>query len=245
LSTSSADASPINSAKDSVNTTNLLLRERGGSLIPRPSELRTYYRYNCLHTDWGTGPPLVITGKLSIMYSPELFLSEFSPESLAQDMKLNRQKIHGIIRKKQEGMSTREIAKDIDISSRRVDQIWKYFRDHGHEPIIGNCVGRPRKPYNEVEAQLVREAYLRFRFGAIMLEVVLKKMYNVAIPHNRIHMYLLAQGFSFQDPKKQKRRKWVRYEREHSMSPGHIDWHEDERTGMMVCAILADASRKV
>jgi len=35
---------------------------------------------------------------------------------------------------------------------------------------------------------------------------------------------------------------WVRYEREHSMTAGHIDWHEDERTGMKVCVILDDAS---
>ena len=29
------------------------------------------------------------------------------------------------------------------------------------------------------------------------------------------------------------------------MSAGHIDWHEDERTGMMVSAILDDPSRKI
>jgi putative transposase len=58
-------------------------------------------------------------------------------------------------------------------------------------------------------------------------------------------MYLLSQGLSSQDPNKQKRRKWVRYERKHSMSAGHIDWHEDERTGLKVCVILDDASRKI
>ena len=86
---------------------------------------------------------------------------------------------------------------------------------------------------------------LRFKFGARMLEVILDKIYNVAISHNRIHMYLLIQGLSVRDPKKQKRRKWVRYERDHSMSAGHIDWHEDGRTGMMICVILDDASRKI
>jgi putative transposase len=130
---------------------------------------------------------------------------------------LNKRKIHGIIRQKLEGVSSREIAKDVEISCRRVGQIWKYFRDHGHEPIVGNDVGRPRKPYDELEAQLVRDAYQHHRFGARMLEVILNKMYNVRIPHNRIHMYLLAQGLSVRDPKKQKRRKWVRYERKHSI----------------------------
>jgi hypothetical protein len=61
-------------------------------------------------------------------------------------MKLNRRKIHLIIRQKQEGASSREI-KHIEISRRRVNQIWKYFIEHGREPIIGKGVGRPRKPY--------------------------------------------------------------------------------------------------
>jgi len=59
----------------------------------------------------------------------------------------------------QEGVSAKEIAGHIDISCRRVEHIWKYFRDHGHEPIIGNGVGRPRKPYDEKEAQIVKEAH--------------------------------------------------------------------------------------
>ena len=142
-------------------------------------------------------------------------------------------------------MPSREIASDLAISCRRVDQIWKYFKDHGHEPLIGDHVGRPRKPYDENEAQLVKEAHACFGFGARMLETVINKKYLANISHNRIHMYLLTQGLSVRDPKKQKRRKWVRYERKHSMSAGHIDWHKDDRTGMNVCIILDDASRKV
>jgi putative transposase len=160
-------------------------------------------------------------------------------------MKLNRRKIHWIIRQKQDGVSSKEIAKDIDITCRRVEQIWKYFKDNGCEPIIGKGVGRPRKPYDEKEAKIIKEAQLRFGFGARMLEIILKKMYNITISHNRIHTYLLTQGLSVQDPKKQKRRKWIRYERKHSMSAGHIDWHENKQTGMKICVILDDASRKI
>jgi putative transposase len=160
-------------------------------------------------------------------------------------MKLNRRKVHWIIRQKQKGVSSREVARDMKVSRRRIEQIWKHFLDQGREPIIGEGIGRPRKPYDENEALIVKEAHLRFRFGARMLETLIRKLYKIKIPHNRIHMYLLSQGLSFQDPNKQKRRKWVRYEREHSMSAGHIDWHEDERTGLKVCVILDDASRKI
>ena len=56
---------------------------------------------------------------------------------------------------------------------------------------------------------------------------------------------MLSEGLAIENEKKKKRRKWVRYEREHSMSAGHIDWHEDEKNSIKVCAILDDSSRKI
>jgi transposase InsO family protein len=58
-------------------------------------------------------------------------------------------------------------------------------------------------------------------------------------------MYLLSEGLAKENVKKKKRRKWIRYERKHSMSAGHIDWHEDTEDSIKVCAILDDASRKI
>jgi len=37
-------------------------------------------------------------------------------------------------------------------------------------------------------------------------------------------MYLKAADLAHKNPQKKKRRKLVRYEREHSLSAGHIDW---------------------
>jgi putative transposase len=45
-------------------------------------------------------------------------------------------------------------------------------------------------------------------------------------------MYLKAQGLAQENQKKQKRRKWVRYERNHSLSAGHIDWNDVDGTGI-------------
>jgi len=78
-----------------------------------------------------------------------------------------------------------------------------------------------------------------------MLKYVIRKRYMACISHNRIHMYMKAQGLARANLKKQKRRKWVRYEREHSMSAGHIDWHEWDGTDIKVCVVLDDASRMV
>ncbi|MCX6672469.1 MAG: IS481 family transposase, partial [Methanothrix sp.] len=42
-------------------------------------------------------------------------------------MKLDQRKIHWIIRQKQKGVSTKQIALDMKISRRRVQQIWKDY----------------------------------------------------------------------------------------------------------------------
>ena len=84
-----------------------------------------------------------------------------------------------------------------------------------------------------------------YRFGARMLEVVVRKVFKIRISHNRIHMYLKAADLAHEDPKKKKRRKWVRYERKHSLSAGHIDWHESGWSDLKVCVIIDDASRMI
>jgi len=142
-------------------------------------------------------------------------------------------------------VTTKEIARDMKVSRRRVQQIWKFFKETGQELILGKNIGRPKKPYVKREAEIVRDAHERYKFGARMLESVIRKRYKVRISHNRIHMYLKSEGLAREEPGKKKRRKWNRYERKHSMSAGHIDWYEVDDSDIKVCIILDDASRKV
>ncbi len=160
-------------------------------------------------------------------------------------MKLTPRKIHWIINHKKKGESSAAIGKDMKISTRRVEQIWKEFSETGKEPVLGKDLGRPKKSITLEEAEIIKKAFDRFKFGARMLEPVIEGFYNIHIPHNRLHTYMLSEDLAIENEKKKKRRKWVRYEREHSMSAGHIDWHEDEKKGIKVCAILDDASRKI
>lgn len=155
-------------------------------------------------------------------------------------MKLNEQKIHWIIRQKKNEVATSEIAKDMRISRRRVQQIWKYYVDTGIEPVLGFNLGRPEKPFSIYEDQIVKEAYCRFRFGARMLEVAIRKSYKTCISHNRIHMYLKKEGLAHENPNKK-----IQYESKHSLSTGYIDWHELNGSDIKVCVILDDASRMI
>jgi len=160
-------------------------------------------------------------------------------------MKLNQKKIRKIIGQKIKGESSSVIAKTYHIARRRVDQIWKQYRNLGETPSIGQNMGRPRKPFTDKESQVIEEAYKKYKFGARMLEVIIRVGYKLSISHNRIHRYLKDHGYAHSETAKQRQRKWVRYERKHSMSAGHIDWHEVKFTKLKVCAVLDDSTRKI
>jgi putative transposase len=105
-------------------------------------------------------------------------------------MKLDQRKIHWIIRQKKKGVTTKQIALDMKRSRRRVQQSGKAMQRTGEN------MGRPMKLFDEGEAQVVSEAYKRFRFGGRMLEAVVRKVLKVCISHNHIHMYLKAAGLA-------------------------------------------------
>lgn len=60
--------------------------------------------------------------------------------------------------------------------------------------------------------------------------------------HNRIHAVLREAERAMSQPSKQRRHKWVRYEREHSMSLWRTDW-KPLPDGRWLIAYLDDASR--
>ena len=113
-----------------------------------------------------------------------------------------------------------------------MDQLWKQYRETGIIPVIGAALGRPKKPITAEESGVIETAFERFRYGARMLEMLIWKDFTVSISHNRIHRYLMDRGLAKAERSKRKQRKWVRYERKHSMSAGHIDWHEDPVSGL-------------
>jgi transposase InsO family protein len=160
-------------------------------------------------------------------------------------MKLNQKKIRWILQEKKKGESSGVIAKIQHITRRRVDQIWKRYRDTEEIPVIGRNMGRPKKPITDEESEIIERAYRGFKFGARMLEVVIRVRYKISISHNRIHRYLMGRGLARAETSKRRQRKWVRYERDHSMSAGHIDWHEEGFNGLKICAVLDDSSRKI
>lgn len=160
-------------------------------------------------------------------------------------IKLTRKKIHWIIRQKEKRESPGILVKIQHITRRRVDQHWKQYRETGIISVVGKAMGRSKKPATDEESGVTENAYKRFRFGARMLEKLIWKDYTVSISHNWIDRYLMERGLAKAERSKRKQRKWVRYERNHSMSAGHIDGHEDPVSGLKICTIMDDSSRKI
>ena len=77
-----------------------------------------------------------------------------------------------------------------------------------------------------------------------MLEEIIFAMEGVKISHNRIHRFLLEKGLAIKEPNKRKQRKWVRYERKHSMSLWHTDYKLLDN-GDWIIAYQDDASRRI
>ena len=159
-------------------------------------------------------------------------------------MKLTKSKILEILRRKNEGWTTYQIKKRAGVSIRRVNQIHTGYLLTGDIPIVGKKMGRPSKPFEDWEITLVKQAYQHYRTSADTLERIILRDHGKHIGHNRIHKILLALGYAKKRKKFCPRKMdWIRYERRHSLTAVHIDWHYD--CEKWIFAVIDDASRKI
>jgi len=138
-------------------------------------------------------------------------------------------------------LSVCQIARQQGITPRHARRVFEKYKND-KQPRLQKC-GRKTVPVTESDVRTV----LRVRkqhptMGAVSIQLVLDEQ-GTHIPHNRIHRILKEHGLAIGQPAKQKRRKWIRFEREHSNSLWHIDY--SEIGGKQVLGLLDDASRFV
>jgi len=161
-------------------------------------------------------------------------------------MKLTKSKILEILRRKNQGMSTYQIKKRVGVSIRRVNQVYAEYLKTDKAPAIGRRMGRPHRPIKKKEVELVQKTYAKYRVSASTLEMIIKRDYQIHLPHNHIHKIMLKLKLA--KPKKKKdvrKKKWIRYQRRHSLTAVHIDWHFYSPTRTWIFAVIDDASRKI
>ncbi|AEF95946.1 hypothetical protein Metig_0390 [Methanotorris igneus Kol 5] len=101
--------------------------------------------------------------------------------------KLNDKKIRKIIRWKEKGFETSRIAKKVGVTPRRVQQIWKEYKETGEIPKIKRRGRKPKKISKE-EIDLVLKAVEEYKgTSAVHLEKYIESKHNIHIPHNRIY----------------------------------------------------------
>lgn len=160
-------------------------------------------------------------------------------------MKLTKTKLLETIKRKNQGWTTYQARKIAGISIRRVNQIWKYYKEEGKIQEIGKKVGRPSKPVEQWETDMVKQAYKKYRVSASTLMKCIERDYNKHINHNRIHKIMLDIGYAKKKKNKDIRKKdWTRYERRHSLTAVHIDWY-NHKNKKWIFGVEDDASRKM
>jgi putative transposase len=172
--------------------------------------------------------------------SRNYFLLEKSIDDSAYMRKLNRRKIRWIIREMEKGeRSVYMIAKLQNVTPRWVRELYRRYRETGQYP-YPNKPGRKPLPISDEERRVVLEIRKQHPVCASTLEKILDKS-GIHIPHNKIHKILREEELVRSEPRKQKRRRWIRYERKHSNSLWHVDWFEYQDKHILI--FEDDASR--
>lgn len=155
--------------------------------------------------------------------------------------KLNVRQIRWILRRMHEKkMKVEDIAEQQGVTPQWARKLVVKYKDVPIRNIVLKKPGPKAKPISPEEAENVRRAKETYGLGAVLLEQILAEE-GQRMPHNRIHRILLQEGYAKKEPKKSRRRKWVRYERRHSHSLIHTDYFEVD--GREVITYEDDASR--
>lgn len=161
--------------------------------------------------------------------------------------KLDESKVRWIVRAKERGERSRDVAFVQGVSVKRVNQLYARYRKEGSIPVL-KSPGRPRIeiPFDEREA--IRNAKRRFGVGACYLVPVVKRFYGMDTNHMRVHRVLKEDDLLSSRARRYIRRKWLRYEREHSNELWHVDWHDMKHPsyqGKHLIVYEDDASRRI
>lgn len=160
-------------------------------------------------------------------------------------VKLTDQWIDWFVRAAAKGRETpRAWAAQKGVSVRWLQMLVKEFRDTGQVPLLKPNRRPKGTPLTEDEKRIVADAWARRPRGATKVYHELQRE-GVRIPKHKIHSYLRSMGWSTPNPKKQKKRSRCRYERAHTGSLLHGDWHRTTDQGPHVILWLDDASRCV
>ncbi|MBI2137945.1 DDE-type integrase/transposase/recombinase [Candidatus Woesearchaeota archaeon] len=140
------------------------------------------------------------------------------------------------------GVSTNKIAMSQRTSRMTVSNLIRQYRELGWVGLKDHKTGRPETSLNPNTEIVILDLRKRFNYGACRIEEALKSK-GFGVSHRQIEKLLLRNGFVKPNIKKQKARKWVRYELPNPNDLWHTDWSYDPFTQKQLGAYIDDRTR--
>jgi putative transposase len=158
--------------------------------------------------------------------------------------KLTFEKRVWMVKQHLKGVSSQKIVMSQNVSRMALCKILKIYREFGIDGLKDHKTGRSETilhPHAEIIILDLRE---KFGYGACRIEQLLRSK-GFSISHRQIEKLLLRNGLVEPNVKKQKSRKWVRYELPNPNDLWHTDWSYDPFTGKQISVYLDDRTRLI
>jgi len=158
--------------------------------------------------------------------------------------KLNFKKRVWIVKQYLADVSTSKIAESQSISYRSVQKLVKKYKVYGWDGLKDHKTGRPETVLNSNTEIIIFDLRKRFGYGACRIEQLLKKN-GFGVSHRQIEKLLVRNNLVEPNIKKQKSRKWVRYELPNPNDLWHTDWTYDPFSGKQFSVYIDDRTRLI
>jgi len=158
--------------------------------------------------------------------------------------KLSFKKRVWIVKQYLRGMPTSKICLAQKISRITVSNLIKSYNQDSWNGLKDHKTGRPETQLNKNAEIIILDIRKQYGYGACHIEQILRKR-GFAISHRQIDKLLLRNGLVEPNIKKQRPRKWVRYELPNPNDLWHTDWTYDPFTGKQFSVYIDDRTRLI
>lgn len=158
--------------------------------------------------------------------------------------KLTFEKRVWIVKQCQKGVNVDKIALAQGINRRCIYQILGKFKDYSWDGLKDHKTGRPETMLNKNAEIIILDLRRLYGYGACHIEQILKNR-GFGISHRQIEKLLIRNDLVEPNIKKQKPRKWVRYELPNPNDLWHTDWTYDPFTQKQLSVFIDDRTRLI
>jgi putative transposase len=158
--------------------------------------------------------------------------------------KLTFEKRVWIVKQYLKSRSTNKIALSQNVSRMTVSEIIRHYKEFDLDGLKDHKTGRRETTLNRNAEIIILDLRKRFGYGACRIEQLLRSK-GFSISHRQIEKLLLRNNLVIPNIKKQKPRKWVRYELPMPNDLWHTDSTYDPYTQKQLLIYIDDKTRLV